>query len=155
MIYEGVGTMSSNNIQVQLRECLARVPKTHSILISPKNRNQDNNPFGLSIFLPPGTENVRAEWARIDQASIDRMKREYAASIEADHYLAGSAQITVSPLPYLKNKVGMSFPRELVYHAKPANFLTDKELHFIRPDLENTQEVEKILVNPLSIGELL
>jgi len=155
MVYEGVGIVSSNSIQVQLRECLARVPKTHSILINTKNKNQENNPFGLSLHLPPGTEGVRNDWKYLTDQAHKRLIQEYQHSIDADYYLTGPAQITVSPLPSLNSKVTMNFSRDYVYHRKPADFLRNKALHFIRPELENTAEIEKIIANPLSIGELL
>lgn len=155
MTYEGVGIISSNSIHVQLRECLSRVPKTHSILISAKNVNQANNPFGLSLYLPPGTEGVKKEWEGLAKADIEHLKREYTLSIAADTYLSGPVQISVSPVPYLKNHVSMNMSRSCIYHRKPADFLRNKALHFIRPDLENADEIDKIVDNPLSIGELL
>jgi hypothetical protein len=155
MVYEGIGVVSSNAIQVQLRECLSRVPKTHAILISPKNQNQNRNPFGLSLFLPIGTEGVREDWKTLSQAEIEHLRAEFAHSIEAEHYLSGPAQITESPIPNLRSRVGMSFSRDLIYARKPADLLRKKELHFIRPDLDNEDEIEKIIANPLSIGELL
>lgn len=154
MTYEGIGIISSNSIRVQLRECLSRVPKTHDILISEKTANQLNNPFGLSLYLPPGTEGVRKEWGKLTQADIDHLHKEYQHSIEEDNYLAGPVQISESPIPNVRNKIGMVFSRDYVYHRKPADFLHDTGLHFIRPDLENTDAIQKILDNPLSIGEL-
>jgi hypothetical protein len=155
MVYEGVGIVSSNSIHVFLRECLARVPKTHSILISRKTQNQTGNPFGLSLFLPPGAQGVREEWAKLPSGEREHLKKEYGTSINADHYLSGSAQIAVSPVAYLKNRVEMNFPREYVYHRKPADFLRERDAHFIRPDLDLDPQIEKILANPLTIGEIL
>lgn len=155
MVYEGIGIASSNSIQVQLRECLARVPKTHSILISTKSNPQTNNPFGLSLYLPPGTEGVKKEWQSLTPEEREQLKHEYESSIEDDHYLAGPSQISVSPLPNLKNRVTMTFAREMVYHRKPADVLRQKQVHFIRPEFDNEEEIEKILANPLTIGELL
>ncbi len=155
MVYEGIGIVSSNSIHVQLRECLSRVPKTHSILISEKAAPQNNNPFGMRIQLPPTTEKVRQEWAGFTDGAMAHLRNQYAHSIESDYYLEGPAQISVSPLPNLNNKVRMMFANQLVYHKKPAGFLRDSKAHFIRPDLENIAEIEKILANPLSMGEIL
>ncbi len=155
MTYEGVGVVSSNSIQIKLRECLSRVPKTHAILINKKTATHKNNPFGLSFYLPPGTEGVRQEWQQLPESDIEALKKEYALSLEAEYYLSGPVQVWVSPVPYLKNLVGMVFGREHVYHRKPADFLRDPELHFIRPDVANTEQFQKVIDNPLSIGELL
>ncbi len=155
MVYEGVGVASSNSFNVTLRECLSRVPKTHSMLISSKNHNQLNNPYGLSIYLPPGKERAREEWKHLASSERDHMREEFADPIEADYYLSGSAQISVAPVPYLKNKVDTTFPQELVYYKKPSDFLRNKNLHFIKPELENTEEIRKLVESPLSIGELI
>lgn len=155
MVHEGVGIISSNSIHVQLRECLSRVPKTHSILISSKTANHTGNPFGLSFYLPPGTEGVKEEWAKLSAHDRERLAQEYRLSLEADEYLSGPAQISVSPIPYLSNRVTMNFSRDYVYHRRPEGFLDNNELHFIRSDVENTAEIKKILANPLMIGGLL
>lgn len=154
MVYEGIAVASSNSIHVQLRECLSRVPKTHSILISPKNRNQLDNPRDISLFLPPGKGKIREDWKMLGVSDLDCLREEFRMAIEADHYLSGSAQISVSPVPYLKNKVEIVYPVNNVYYQKPPDFLRNKSIHFILPHLNNDIEIEKLIKNPLSIGEL-
>lgn len=39
--------------------------------------------------------------------------------------------------------------------ARLKEFLRDSDAHFIRPDLENIIEGEKIFANPLLMGEIL
>lgn len=155
MVYEGVGIISSNSIHVNLRECLSRVPKTHSILIGKKSAFHSDNPYGFSMFLYTGTHYVKDEWHHLTEAERAAMMAEYAATMEAEYYLAGPAQICVSPIPYMNNNVGMTFAQEMVYHRKPRDFLRDRDTHFLLPTIDNTEQIEKILANPLTIGELL
>ncbi len=155
MIYEGIGIASSNSIHVFLRECLSRVPKIHSILIRPKNKNQRGNPYGLSLYLAMGMERIRKDWTKMNPVFIEAMKEEYALSLEADHYMYGTTQISASPVPNLQNRIEMMFSRDMLYYPKPADFLRHPETHFIRPDLENTEQLERVIDNPLAAGELL
>lgn len=156
MVYEGIGVVSANSIHVMLRECLSRVPKSHSIVISEKTETLRQAPFALSLFVGGGfRSDVVREWQNLTEADREHLRREYESSIDADHWLSGPAQISVSPLPQLRNRVSMSFARECVYHRKPRDFLRNKELHLIRHDLNISNEIEKILANPLTVGELL
>ena len=154
MLYEGVGIISSNSIQVYLRDCLSRVPKMHAIIVKPKTNYNYSNPYGLHFYVGPGTEAVRKEWQYLHQNDINQLKQEYKLSIQSDKYLTGPVQIMLSPVPDLKNHVHSNFSRNYVYHRKPADFLKHQDIHFIRSDLENTSQIEKILTNPLTIGEL-
>lgn len=155
MTYEGVGVASSNSIHVFLRECLSRVPKIHSILISPKTKTQNHLEMsdGLLLYLPPGMERLKEEWAELTDAHKQSMRKEYALDLEADTYLTGTAQINVSPVPNLQNLVVMNLARDLAYYRKPADFLHDPQTHFIAPDIENARLVERLINDPLAIGE--
>jgi len=154
MAYEGVAVMSSNSINVKLRECLSRVPKNHHILIRKKGAVH-NNAQGVSLHVPPDAYDVRKEWAALSDNDLSHLKEEYSHSLQSDYYMGGPTQISVSPVPYLKNKVDMVFPRDHIFHRKPKDFLTNKEYHLIKPELENAEAIQNILDNPLIISELL
>lgn len=155
MVHEGVGIASGNSIRVFLRECLSRVGKSHSILISPKGPNEAANPYGLSIFTAGEVRiETRQEWGTMDARHIRHMRREFADTIELDYHLSGTAQIEVSPVPDLKNRIETTFSRDYVYHRKPAGFLNDPELHFIRPDIIRAADIERIVSNPLAVASL-
>ena len=155
MVYEGVGVVSSNSILVQLRDCLVRVPKSHSIVINEKTSYQLSAPFGLKLFIPLHSTSIRDEWAKMKPADIEHFRQENAHAIEADYYLQGATQIISSPLPNVSHKLGVSVARGTIYSRKPADFLRNPELHFIRPELYDVDKIEKIIANPLLIGGLL
>jgi hypothetical protein len=155
MVYEGVGIASANSLNITLRECLTRVPKTHAILISPKAAHHRRQPFGFSLYLETGMEKVMEEWQGLPEKELQHFYGEYQHSMNADYYMNGPAQIHVSPLPLLHNTVGTIFSRDMVYHQKPADFLSKPDMHFIRPDLENTAEIKRIINSPLTVGELI
>jgi len=155
MVYEGIGIASANSIHIQLRECLARVPKTHSILIGQKSSYHSANKQGFSMYLHPGMEIVKAEWDHLSEGEQAAMHAEYESTMQAEHYLTGPAQISVSPLNARKNRVGMTFSEEMVYHRKPQDFLRNRNIHFLLPILDNTKEIEKLLANPLAISDIL
>ncbi len=155
MMYEGVGIVSGNTIQVQLRECLSRVPKTHSILIKNKTPTHLSNPFGLQIYLSHHYKAVREEWAQLSRDEREALRRELKLVIDAPQYLAGPVQIAASPVADMRSAISVNFSRDYVYHQKPRDFLSNAMDHFIRPDLLQKENIERILDNPLVIGELL
>lgn len=156
MVHEGVGIASGNSIRVFLRECLSRVGKSHSILITPKGQNEDENPHGLSIYTAGEVRiETRKDWAEMEARSLLHMRREFADTIELDYHLTGTAQIEVSPLPDVKNRIETTFSRDYIYHPKPKEFLRDPELHFIRPDIIRAEEIERVVSNPLAVGSLI
>lgn len=156
MVYEGVGIASGNSIRVFLRECLSRVGKSHSILITPKGKNEADNPNGISLFTAGEIRQpARAAWSKLPDESLTHLREEFAAAIALDYSLKGTAQIEVSPLPNLKNRVDTTFSRDCVYHRKDADFLKHPEVHFIRPDIIRAEEVGRILNHPLSVGSLI
>lgn len=129
--------------------------KSHSILIAAKGANEDTNPNGLSLFTVGEVRQVaREEWDRLDRWSLDHMRREFAEAIASDYYLTGTAQIEVSPVPDLKNRVVAAFSREYLYHRKPEDFLRHPMLHLIRPDIVRAEEIGRVITNPLSVGML-
>lgn len=156
MVHEGIGIASGNSIRVFLRECLSRVGKSHSILIAPKGKNEADNPHGLSIYTAGEVRiETRQEWAALNAADLAHMRREFADTIDLDYHLTGTAQIEVSPVPDIKNRIETTFSRDYVYHRKPADFLRDPVLHFIRPDIIRAEEIQRIVSNPLAVGSLI
>lgn len=154
MVYEGIGIASGNSIRVFLRECLSRVGKSHSILIAPKG-NESTMPHGLSLYTAGEVRtDVRSDWEGIDPISFYHFKEEFKDALELEYYLQGTAQIEVSPVPNLHNRVIMTFAREHVYHRKPADFMRRPVMHFVRPDVVGAEQVEGIINHPLSVGSL-
>lgn len=155
MVHEGIGIASGNSIRVFFRECLSRVGKSHSIVITENSKNEAENPHDLTLFTAgPVRQYVRDAWAAMDARHLRHMREEFADALKLGYQLEGNAQIELSPLANVQNRVVMSFTREYVYHRKPADFLRHPERHFIRPDLDNAAEVERIITNPLVVGAL-
>ncbi|PHR55179.1 MAG: hypothetical protein COA47_14375 [Robiginitomaculum sp.] len=155
MVYEGVAIVSANTIQVKLRDCLSRVPKTHSILIKNKAKPQLSRPFGFSFHIPEHAKAVQEEWQMMSLEEREMLRQEYRLSFEAEQHLSGPSQITVSPISYAQAAVTTNFSRDCIYFRKPANLLQDVQTHFIRPDVVDVDRIQKIIDNPLSIGKLL
>jgi len=155
MLYEGIGTMSSNSIHVKLRECLSRVPKNHSIVIKPKAAPQHNAPYGFNYYLSPEVYSVRQDWEKLSEFDRAHLKKEQKHFFDDKYYLNGPVQICESPIPLLKNQVEMNFSRDYIYFRKSADFLQHLDAHFIKPDIDIQAEIKKIIDNPLSIGELI
>lgn len=153
--FEGVGIASSNTIHVFLRECMTRVPKIHSIVIRPKEGNNVADVNGIQIYADVAIQYLKDEWKSLRSTDLDQMHREFAEVIKSDVYLRGTSQTNVSPLAWTKNKVEIVYGTEQVYHRKPRNFLRDRETHFIQPDLNIDPELEKLIDNPLVVGEFL
>lgn len=155
MTYEGIGVVATNAIHIQLRECLSRVPKIHTILIQPKTSTIYSYPDDLSFYVPPESHDVLKDWELLSSEQIKELKSQFRESLASDHFLFGPTQITDSPTPNLKSYISLSFSRECIYHPKPVDFLKHPEAHFIRPDLYDVDTIEKIIASPLSIGELI
>ncbi|MBB4305118.1 hypothetical protein GGD81_004186 [Rhodobium orientis] len=153
--YEGVGIASSNTIHVFLRECLTRVPKLHSIIIKDKAAYNVANINGIEIYADVGIRYLRDEWKSLSGEHLDQMRTEFAEQIASDVFLRGTSQINVSPLPWTKNRVDLVYGTEQVYHRKPRNFLRDPHVHFIKPDLNIDPQLDRLIDNPLVIGEML
>jgi hypothetical protein len=155
MVHEGVGIASGNSIRVFFRECLSRVGKSHSIVITENGKNEAENPHELALFTSgPVRQYVRDAWAAMDARNLRHMREEFADALDLGYLLEGNAQIELSPIPDVKNRVVMSFTRDYVYHRKPADFLRNPDTHFIRPDIEDAAQVERIITNPLVVGAL-
>lgn len=155
-VYEGIAFASANSIHVSLRECLSRVPKTHSVLISSKNKNQSENPLGLSLMVPLEVrDQVRAHWRAMTAPSLEHMRREFEWPIASDTYLSGTAQVSLSPLPNVRNRVETTYATDLVYHQKATDFVKELDLHVIGAKAGVTAEIERVLSNPLFASVLL
>lgn len=156
VIYEGVGIASGNSIHLFLRDCLTRVGKFHSILITANGPNEAANPHELALFTPGEVRQaVRNDWTALSAGDLAHMHREFADALGLGFHLDGNAQVNVSPLPDVQNRVVMTYAREYVYHRKPAKFLRAAGDHFIAPGIENTAEIERLISNPLAIGAML
>lgn len=153
-VFEGVAVASTNSIHVFMRECLSRVPKIHSLLLSPKDKQERVAELGISLHVWPGMEFVRKEWETLSEIEQAHFRKEFALEFEASTYITGSAQIHVSPIPYAQNWVKMSFAQTLVYQRKPADFMRNPRLHLIDEIGVDADAVERLSNNPLSIGEL-
>ncbi len=151
-IYEGFAVACANMIYVQLRECLTRLPKTHAILIAPKSTNEHEAPRGLTFFLSDNASEIKREWSELPDDEIEHLKAEHCLSLESEFHLKGPVQIADSPLAFMRNRAGAVFMRDRVYLKKPDDFLDDLQLHFVLPELENKDEVRKIVESPLYIG---
>ncbi|PWE55002.1 hypothetical protein DEM27_16225 [Metarhizobium album] len=135
---------------------MSRTGKLHSILITLNGKHEADNPHGIPLYTEPEVRQyVRQEWQQMGAADLEHMKREFAQSFDLGLHLEGQAQVNLSPVPDVKNRVVMIYPREYVYHRKPADFLRHPDLHFILPDLKNAEEVERLISNPLAVGSLL
>ena len=124
-------------------------------MIDPKSPTQYNAPYGFSFSLNPDVYFVQNEWKLLSEMDREHMKKEYKTFFDENTVMAGPVHIAETPLPMLRNKIGLNFSRDYIYFRKPSDFLRRPDIHFIRPDLKNTAEVEKIIDNPLSIGELI
>ncbi len=153
--YEGIGIASSNTIHVFLRECLTRVPKLHSIIIKEKATYNITNVNGINIYANTSIRYLPDEWKSLRGEEFDQMKEEFSEQIASDVFLRGSSQINVSPLAWTQNRVDLVYGTEQVYHRKPRNFLRSPHIHLIKPDLDIGPQLDKLLDNPLIIGELL
>jgi hypothetical protein len=155
-VYEGIGIASGNSIHLFLRECLSRTGKLHSILITANGMNEAANPHDIPLFTVGEVRHfVRQEWQGMTARDLAHMKQEFAQAFNLGFHLEGQAQVNLSPVPDVKNRVVMIYPRENVFHRKPADFLRHPDLHLILPDLKNAAEIERVIQNPLAVGSLL
>jgi hypothetical protein len=88
-------------------------------------------------------------------SDLTHMKGEFSQALDLGFHLEGQAQVNLSPVPNVTNRVIMIYPCENVFHRKPADFLGHPDLHFVFPDLKNADEVERLISNPLAVGSLL
>lgn len=91
----------------------------------------------------------------MEAEDLSHMRREFADTIDLEYHLTGTAQIEVSPVPDVKNRIETTFSRDYIYHPKPKDFLCDPELHFVRPDIIRAEEIERVVKNPLAVGSLI
>jgi hypothetical protein len=153
-VFEGVAVASANSIHIFMRECLSRVPKIHSLLLAPKDDKEHVAELGISMHVWPGMEFVRKEWETLSDIQLAHFRREFAKEFEAPTYITGSAQVHVSPIPYTHNWVQMSFAQTLLYQRKPRDFLRQAGTHLIEPSVADPAAIERLIENPLAIGEL-
>lgn len=153
-IFEGIGVISANTIQVQLRDCLTRIPRTHSITVSEKGTITDDNPKGLKLAVLKNAAQIFEEWDNFTEDELASFRKEFALSIGSDYYLEGQATRPISPLPRAQVKVERILSQSLVYHQKPQNFLENLEDHFFFSHVTGVDEIRKIVENPLIIGIL-
>ena len=152
--YEGVGIISSNTIQVKLRDCLTRVAKTHSIVIGRKYPRSEQMPLGLRFHVNHQQKKVISKWEELSDDDIEALKQEQNLSIDSEFFLQGPVTMSTLPLPERRDHVMMTYANEYVYFKKPANFLANLDLHFVLSELSDTFSIKKILENPLVIGTL-
>lgn len=155
LFHEGVGIASSNTIHVFLRDCLTRVPKIHSIVIRPKDSYRISEVSQCSLYAPTNIRHMVDEWKSLSPEMAAHMREEFRLQNEAEIFIRGSSQINVSPVPLNRNHVDTVFSEDQVYHRKPEDFLESRAVHFIRPDIAIAPQIEKLIDNPLLIGELL
>lgn len=152
--YEGIAVISANTIQVQLRDCLTRVPRTHSITVNEKDQRAYENPNGLAFQILNGREKVQENWAALSADEVSDLHREFNLAIASDYYLQGPATHSIVPLPSAETKVVMTVSDTLAYLEKPSNFLEELADHFFLDDVTDVDTIRKIVENPLVIGTL-
>jgi len=153
-IHEGIAYVSANTIHVQLRECLTRVVKTYTIVIRNKNNQELKFPFGLSIHVPASKRSVLKEWELLTTQDVVNFKNEMAESIDSPRVMIGQGVKISSSLPSLNTRALVSNAYELTIVPKPANILSNLDQHFVNHEQCNIENIQRIIDNPLSIGEL-
>lgn len=154
VFYEGIAVISANTIQVKLRDCLSRVPRTHAIAILGKSEEIENQPFGLSLFTAGKEKEIESSWRAMEDDDIRALKREHEIAIASEYYLIGKAMHSASPLLTLSSGVSNIAADALVYFPKPSDFLENLETHFFLGDLIDVDTIQKIVENSLPIGFL-
>lgn len=152
--YEGVGIISANTIQVQLRDCLTRIPRTHSITISKKSASTYENPKGLALQVLKRADQIFEEWNQLTDEDLDSFRREFDLAMTSDFYLDGQATIPVLPLSKASTKVERILSQSLLYFEKPLDFMNDLDTHFFFSHVTGVDEIQKVVENPLIIGTL-
>lgn len=151
--YEGIGIASANSLHLILRECLSCVPKIHSILIRPKveQKNLLQLP-GTQLYYDTTIRHLPQEVGRLPPEMREHMEAEFTEDLASDVFMRGTSQVSISPSAYCHSAVQTVFGTEQVYHRKPRFFMRDKSIHFIRPDLEIGEALDRLADNPLSVG---
>ncbi len=152
--YEGVAVVSGNTIQVKLRDCLTRIPRTHAIAIVEKYDNAKTNPHGLSFQLMDKRKEVTQAWSKLSKEDIAALKTEHERAIKSEYFLHGPLSYTPTPLSSLSTKVGKIIASDMAYFPKPSEFLENLNDHFALGEFLNEDSLRKIVENPLVIGTL-
>lgn len=154
VFYEGIAVISANTVQIKLRDCLTRIPRTHAITILEKTETMKRQPFGLSLFTAGKGQQVEEVWKKLDGNALEALKREHAISLDWEHFLIGKALHSDTPLPTLNTKISAVRTYDLMYLPKPRDFLKNLEDHFFLGDVVDTEAIRKIIENPLVIGTI-
>jgi len=154
VFYEGIAVISANTIQVKLRDCLTRIPRTHSIAILAKPDTFLKKPHGLSLYTGKQSKEVEKIWQDMDADDIAALKKEHALAIESDYYMQGKALHSQSPLPVMDTKIRNIVSNDIAYFPKPRDFLMHLGDHFFLGDLADVDTIRKIVESPLIIGTL-
>lgn len=154
VLYEGIGVISSNTIQVKLRDCLTRVAKTHSIVIGRKYQRSEQMPHGLSFHVYHNQKDVVSRWQTLSEGDVEDLKLEQHLSIASEFFLQGPVSEATTPLPNRRDHIMMTIANDYVYFRKPPDFLANLDLHFVLSELSDEFTIRKILENPLVIGTM-
>lgn len=154
VLYEGIGVVSSNTIQVKLRDCLTRVAKTHSIALVRKYAKSYDNPFDLALHVFHNQREVIKKWHDLPADDIAALQEEQKLSIQSKYFMQGPVSEPAPPLPNRKSYISMIIANEYTYFKKPEDFLENLSLHFVLSQLADDITIRKILENPLVIGTL-
>lgn len=154
VFYEGVAVISANTIQIKLRDCLTRIPRTHSIAVLAKPDAFSKKPHGLSLNTGRRSKEVEAIWNDMDANDIAALKKEHELAIESDYYMQGKALHSQSPLPVMDTKISNIVSNDMAYFPKPRDFLKHLKDHFFLSDLMDVDTIRKIVESPLIIGTL-
>jgi hypothetical protein len=155
VLYEGIGIVSSNTIQVKLRDCLTRVAKTHSIALVRKYAKSYDNPFGLALHVFHNQQEVINKWHDLSAEKIASLQEEQKLSIQSEYFMQGPVSEPAAPLPNRKSYISMFVANEYAYFKKPEDFLKNLDLHFVLSQLSDDITIRKILENPLTIGTIV
>ncbi len=154
VLYEGIGVVSSNTIQVKLRDCLTRVAKTHSIALVRKYAKSYDNPFDLALHVFHNQQKVIKKWQDLSADNIAALQEEQKLSIQSEYFMQGPVSEPAPPLPNRKSYISMIIANEYIYFKKPEDFLENLDLHFVLSHMSDDITIRKILENPLVIGTL-
>jgi len=152
--YEGIGIVSSNTIQIKLRCCLTRIPKTHTIAISEKTNYHRSRPHGLSLHILKNPDEIGKMWEKLSDEDVAFLKEEQALSIGSDFYLDGVAADPSAPLPSEKSYISMFLNNRNAYMRKPSDFLHNIDKHFFLSEVTDVENIRKIVETPLTIGSI-
>lgn len=154
VFYEGIAVISANTIQVKLRDCLTRIPRTHSIAILSKPDAFLKKPHGLSIYTGRLSKEVEQIWRDMNADDIADLKQEHDLAIASDNYMQGKALHSQSPLPVMDTKISNIVSNDIAYFPKPRDFLKYLDDHFFLGDITDVDTIRKIVESPLIIGTL-